>query len=174
MQNRPPYPLQPLATLTQTETERVEEVLRLLENLFQREKATAQSVLDCLYDVGAVRLIDQKVPISALRWPLKGVARLSKPIFRIFALRWMMQNCPWLITRWMFNLLRFDGPPLIETEEVAPVIDVAPTPAALPPRLEAPLLERQAAEINALRGRVSWLTATVVVLLILGGMNWMS
>jgi hypothetical protein len=176
-QNRPPYSLQPLASLTQAEIERVEEVLRLLENLFQREEAVAKSVLDCLYDVGSVHLIDQKVPIDALRWPLKGMARLSKPIFRVFALRWFRRNCPWLITRWLFNLLRFDGPLLIETEEMAPVIDVDPTEAlpaaALPPRLEAPLLERQAAEINALRGRVSWLTAAVLLLLMISGMNWL-
>ncbi|MEB3290065.1 MAG: hypothetical protein VKI82_09115 [Leptolyngbya sp.] len=177
-QNRPPYSLQPLASLTQAEVERVEEVLRLLENLFQREEAVAQSVLDCLYDVGSARLIDQKVPINALRWPLKGIARLSKPMFRLFALRWFKRNCPWLITRWLFNLLRFDGPLLIETEDMTPVIDVAPTDAALPPvglppRIEAPLLERQAAEINALRGRVSWLTAVVLLLLVIGGMNWL-
>lgn len=172
-QDRPPYSLQPLASLSQAEVERVEEVMRLLENLFQREEATAQYILDCLYDVGSVRLIDQRVPIQALRWPLKSIARLSKPVFRVFALRWLKRNCPWLITRWLFNLLRFDGPPLIDTEEVAQVIDVAPLPAALPPHIETPLLERQAAEINALRGRVGWLTAAVVLLLVLGGMNWL-
>jgi len=173
MQERPPYPPHPLASLSQTEIERVEEVMRLLENLIQREEATAQSILDCLYDVGSVRLIDQRVPIAILRWPLKGIARLSKPIFRVFALRWFRRNCPWLITRWLFNLLRFDGPPLIEGDAPDEVIDVAPIPVALPPRIEAPLLERQAAEINALRGRVGWLTTVVVVLLILGGMNWL-
>lgn len=173
MQERPPYPLQPLASLSQAELERVEEVMRLLENLFQREEATTKSVLDCLYDVGSVRLIDQKVPIEMLRWPLKGIARLSKPVFRVFALRWFKRNCPWLITRWLFNLLRFGGPPLIQGKEATQVIDVAPTPPSLPPRIEAPLLERQAAEINALRGKVGWLTAAVVVLVVWGGMNWL-
>lgn len=174
MSNRPAPSLSSLSSLTQTELERVEEVMRLLENLVQREEATAQSILDCLYDVGSVRLIEQRVPIQPLRWPLKGIARLSKPIFRVFALRWFRRNCPWLITRWLFNLLRFGGPPLIDLEETpAQVIDVAPIPDALPPRLEAPLLERQAAEINNLRSKVSWLTAAVVVLVVLGGLNWL-
>lgn len=173
MQERPPYPFQPLASLSQTELERVEEVMRLLENLIQREEATVKSILDSLYDVGSVRLIDQRVPIEMLRWPLKGIARLSKPIFRVFALRWFRRNCPWLITRWLFNLLRFDGPPLIQGDAPTQVIDVAPTPVALPPHIETPLLERQAAEINALRGKVGWLTTAVVVLLVLGGMTWL-
>jgi hypothetical protein len=166
--------MRPLASLSQAEMERVEEVMRRLETLFQREEATAKFILDCLYDVGSVRLIDQRVPIQALRWPLKSIARLSKPVFRVFALRWFKRNCPWLITRWLFNLLRFDGPLLIEIDEnPAQVIDVAPQIEAIPPHIEAPLLERQAAEINALRGKVGWLTAAVVLLLVLGGMNWL-
>lgn len=166
--------MRPLASLSQAEMERVEEVMRRLETLFQREEATAKFILDCLYDVGSVRLIDQRVPIQSLRWPLKSIARLSKPVFRVFALRWFKRNCPWLITRWLFNLLRFDGPLLIEIDEnPAQVIDVAPQFEVLPPHIEAPLLERQAAEINALRDKVSWLTAAVVVLLVLGGMTWL-
>ncbi|MEY3298530.1 MAG: hypothetical protein RLZZ597_1790 [Cyanobacteriota bacterium] len=174
MSNRPTPSLLPLASLTQTELERVEEVMRLLENLLQREEATAKSILDCLYDVGSVRIIEQRVPLQILQWPLKGIARLSKPVFRVFALRWFRRNCPWLITRWLFNLLRFDGPPLIPVDEApAQVIDVAPIPEALPPRIEAPLLDRQAAEINDLRSKVSWLTAAVVFLVVLGSLNWL-
>jgi hypothetical protein len=170
MQNRQPYPPQPLSKASQMELERIEEVLRLLDNLFQREDAVAKSIIDCLYDVGSVRLIDQKVPIKILRWPLKSIAHYSRPIFRIFALRWLRKNCPWLITRWLFNQVTFNGAPLPIEANPAAVIDVAPVQDALPPRME-PLLERQAAEINALRGRVGWLTAAVVVLMALGCLN---
>ncbi len=166
----------PLSKVSQAELERIEEVLLLLDNLFQREEAVAKSVIDCLYEVGSGRLIDQRVPLRALRWPIKTIARYSKPVFRIFALRWLKKNCPWLITRWLFEQVRFDGDPLPFEASAIPVIDVDPVqddlPAqrVLPPTLD-PLLERQASEINALRIRVSWLTRAVVILVVFGCLN---
>lgn len=94
MQEPPTPPTQPLAKANQVELDRIEEVLRLLDNLLQREEATAKSIVDCLYDVGSVRLIDQRIPLRILRWPLKSIAQLSKPIFRIFALRWLKKTAP--------------------------------------------------------------------------------
>ena len=170
MQNLPSYPLQPLTKASQAELDRIEEVRRLLDNLFQREEATAKLIVDCLYEVGSIRLIEQKVPLEILRWPLKTIAHFSKPVFRLFALRWIKRNSPWLITRWLFNQVKFEGDPFPFEEEAIAVIDVAPTPSALPPRME-PLLEQQAAEINTLRDRVSWLTLAVIVLVALGGIN---
>lgn len=170
MQEPPTPPTQPLAKANQVELDRIEEVLRLLDNLLQREEATAKSIVDCLYDVGSVRLIDQRIPLRILRWPLKSIAQLSKPIFRIFALRWLKKNCPWLITRWLFSQVRFDGEPLPFELDQSPVIDVAPEQMALPPSMD-PLLEYQAAEINALRSRVSLLTTAVVVLIGLAGIS---
>ncbi len=168
MQNLETYQPSPLSKASQAELERIEEVLALLDKLFQREEAVAKSIIDCLYDVGSVRLIEQRVSIELLRWPLKGIARVSKPLFRIFALRWARKNCPWLITRWLFNQVKFGGAPLPIGADMPAVIEVAPVSGALPPPM-APLLERQAAEINALRGRVGWLTAMVVGLILLVG-----
>lgn len=156
-------PTRPLTPTNQTELERIEEVLGLLDNLLRREEATAKLIVDCLYDVGHGRLIDQRVPLTLLRWPLKGIARLGKPIFRVFALRWLKRNCPWLITRWLFSQVKFDGDPLPFELDQAAAIDVAPEQPTLPPGVE-PLLEYQSAEINALRVRVGWLTTAVIVL----------
>jgi len=146
----------------------------LLENLATREKATVTAILDSLYKVGSVRLINKKVSVQALRGPLKGIAHLSKPLFRIFAWRWFRRNCPELITNWLYQQVRFgDRSLLIEAveEEVAP-IEVLPSPE-LPPaiaeRLEdsaslSPIIERQAKEILALRGRITLLSIAVLAL----------
>jgi hypothetical protein len=147
----------------------MQRVALLLDNLFQREEATARSILDCLYEAGATGLIDQKVAVRALRLPLKGMARCSKPVFRIFALRWFKKNCPWLITEWLFKYAKLGDSPAPSGLDHTPVIDVTPIRPSLPP-----LVLQQAAEINALRGRVGWLTGTVVVMLTLVGWNWLN
>ncbi len=155
--------------VSQSDRQQMETVALLLDNLFQREEATARSILDCLYEVGAIRLIDQKVPVKVLRWPLKGVARYSKPVFRLFALRWFKKNCPWLITDWLFNYVKFGETPGSATLDNSLVIDVTPIRPSLPP-----LVLQQAAEINALRGRVGWLTGVLVVMVTLAGLNWLN
>lgn len=154
----------------------------LLENLAEREKATVTAILDNLYEVGSVRLIDQKVSIELLRAPLRGIARLSKPLFQIFAWRWFRRNCPELITNWLYQQVRFgDRSLLLEAveEEVAP-IEVLPSPE-LPPAIAdqlaasdgslSPIIERQAKEILALRGRITMLSMVVVVLTVVVCIN---
>jgi hypothetical protein len=111
MSNLQTYPTQLSSQVSQAELERIETVALLLDNLFHREEATARSILNCLYDVGSVRLIEQKVPLKALRWPLKGIARYSKPIFRLLALRWFKKNCPWMITDWLLVRLGWVASP---------------------------------------------------------------
>jgi len=160
---------------SQAEQERIDEVLRRLENLFQREQAVAKAVVDCLYEVGSVRLIEQKVPFKTLQWPLKGIAYYTKPLFRRLAVGWVKKNAPWMITRWLFEQVKFNGDPLPFEDTSTPTIDVAPVPELLPvlPSVN-PLLEQQSQEINALRSRVSWLTAAVVMLVALGCFNMLS
>ena len=74
--------------------------------------------------------------------PLRGIARFSKPVFRVFALRWFKKNCPRLVTRWLFRQVRFNGVPpvldetqtkLVLSEDNTKLIDVKPVPDALPP-----------------------------------------
>lgn len=89
------------------EQERLDDILLLLENLFEREEATAKMILDCLYDVGSVNIINSKVPTRTFGRVLKWVARMSKPAFRVVALYWFKKNCPRLITNWLHSLVRF-------------------------------------------------------------------
>lgn len=149
----------------------------LLTNLAEREKATVTAILDSLYEVGSVRLINKKVSVKALRGPLKGIARFSKPVFQLFAWRWFKRNCPELITNWLYRQVRFGEKSLLleaVENEVEP-IEVLPSPE-LPPALDelttdssesiSPIIEKQAKEILALRGRITLLSSAVVVLIV--------
>ena len=89
------------------EEERLRDILLLLENLFQREETTVKMVLDCLYDIGSKNLINKKVRSRPLNKLMKSIAGMSKPVFRIVALRWFQSNCPQLIVNWLRSKVSF-------------------------------------------------------------------
>lgn len=129
-------------TVETEEEERINNILLLLENLFEREDATVKLVLQYLYEVGAVRLIDKNIHIGCLNRSLKSVARMSKPVFKVAGLYWFQRNCPRLITKWLYSLVRFE--------------DKVPTE---PAELQLQLKDR---EIKRLRSRERWLAAVSV------------
>lgn len=92
----------------------------LLESLFLREEVTLRLVLDCLYDVGSVNLVNRKVRSRPLNKLMKAIARLSKPAFRPFMIRWTRKNCPHLIADWLHSQVRF-GPKDVLMPEVKDV-----------------------------------------------------
>ncbi|WP_297082738.1 hypothetical protein [Thermoleptolyngbya sp. C42_A2020_037] len=92
----------------QREKQRMYDVLFLLEQLFHREEATVKLVLGCLYDVGAVNLINQKLTFRPLNRLGKGTARLSKPLFTAIAIRWFHKNVPQLLTEWLHSKVQFE------------------------------------------------------------------
>ncbi len=87
--------------------DRMRDVLLLLQNLSEREEVTIKLILDCLYDVGAVNLINKKVTFQPLNKFLKSIASKPKPIFKILAFNWFKKNCPLLITNWLFSQVSF-------------------------------------------------------------------
>lgn len=91
----------------QIEAERIRDVELLLESLFLREEVTFRLILDCLYDVGAVNLVNQKVRSRPLNTLMKAIARYSKPVFRPFMMRWGRNNCPRMITEWLHSQVTF-------------------------------------------------------------------
>jgi len=93
----------------QIEDDRMRDVELLLESLFLREEVTVRLVLDCLYDIGATNLVNRRVRSRPLNYLMKAIARLSKPAFRPFMLRWTRKNCPHLIAEWLHSQVRF-GP----------------------------------------------------------------
>ena len=93
---------------TRLESERMHDVLLLLEHLVRNEETTVKLILDCLYDVGSVNLINQKLHSRTLNGLMKWIAKLSKPVFRMVALRWFQKNCPQLLTNWLYSKVKFD------------------------------------------------------------------
>jgi hypothetical protein len=87
--------------------QRMRDIMLLLESLFEREETTIKMILDCLYDVGSVNLINKKFQARPLNRLMKWIASMSKPVFRIFAMRWFKKNCPELLTNWLQNKVRF-------------------------------------------------------------------
>lgn len=154
----------------------------LLTNLAEREKATVRAILDSLYEVGSVNLINKKIRVKALRGPLKGIAALSKPVFQLFAWRWFKRNCPELITKWLYRQVRFGEQSLLleAVEDEVPPIEVLPSPE-LPPaqpvpqdsteQAIAPIIEKQAQEILALRSRITLLSLVLACLVLVVGLK---
>ena len=105
----------------QQEDERMRDVEMLLESLFLREEVTLRLVLDWLYDVGSVNLVNRKVRSRPLNYLMKAIARFSKPVFRPFMIRWTRKNCPRLIADWLHSQVRF-GPEDVVLPEVLPEV----------------------------------------------------
>ncbi|MHC5597202.1 MAG: hypothetical protein ACYTXC_14880 [Nostoc sp.] len=144
-----------------TEAERMRDVLLLLQNLINSEEATVKLILDCLYDVGSVNLINQKLPLKPVNRLMKLIARMSKPVFRTLALNWFKKNCPKLITDWLHTKVSFENPPNTPQQVAIEVVQLEPY--AIPQR------ENLSQEIKNLRSQVRWLAAiSVIAIAILG------
>jgi uncharacterized membrane protein YbaN (DUF454 family) len=138
----------------QQEAERMRDVLILLEHLVQNEAMTAKLILACLYDVGAVNLINQKVSHRSLNKITKYIARLSKPIFLILALRWFQKNSPQLIATWLHSQVTFK--PAVAQKEIEYVRQNSPIEPV-------DLKSSHQKEIKLLRSQVRVLTGTSIV-----------
>ena len=88
------------------EEERMRDVQVLLQNLTLQEETTIKLIIDCLYDVGSVNILNTKVAWKPANQVVKLVARTSKPVFRAIAWRWFKGNCPELITNWLASKVR--------------------------------------------------------------------
>jgi len=148
----------------QKEKEQIDDVLLLLQNLISREETTVKLVLDSLYDVGSINLINQKFRSRTLKRTLKLISRTSKPVFRIFAWRWFKKNGSPLITNWLQSQVAFKS-----TEQ--PKIEVAQlieenTDTNLN-SLTKPQYQLQ--EVKHLRSQVTLLTGILAVIVTVFG-----
>ena len=87
--------------------ERMRDVLLLLQQLVEREEITLKLIIDCLYDVGSINIVNQKFRNRYLNRFMKAIATMSKPALRIVALRWVKKNLPKLVTNWLENKVSF-------------------------------------------------------------------
>ncbi|MBD2362953.1 hypothetical protein H6G36_17475 [Anabaena minutissima FACHB-250] len=137
------------------EEQRIHDVLLLLENLSYREETTVKLILDCLYDVGATNIINQKFHSYFMNGAVKKVARLSKPVFRMIAWRWFKKNCPQLITNWLYEQVSFNKAITPQTQIVVEQVQI---PKDLPV-----ILEHKNREVKNLRSQVRVLIAIFIL-----------
>lgn len=114
-----PHPIKNPPQIPPTfDAERMKNILLLLEHLFEREDTTVKLVLEYLYEVGSIRIIDKNIHMGCLNRSLKSVARMSKPVFKIAGLYWFQRNCPKLITDWLYSLVIFEKETPIDDRQI--------------------------------------------------------
>ena len=91
----------------QKEAEQMQNVLLLLNHLVENEETTLKLIIDCLYEVGTVNLINQKIAGDRQNRIARTFAGMSKPAAKAFALRWFKKNCPELIVKWLRSKVSF-------------------------------------------------------------------
>jgi hypothetical protein len=131
------------------ETERMHETLILLQNLTNDQEATIKLILDRLYDVAAVNLINQKLRSRPLNRFIKLIARMSKPAMKIYAWNWFKKNCPQLINNWLHSQVAFNNSQIVPTKVAVEVLENQPY---LPERID-----NLSQENKYLRSQVKWL-----------------
>ncbi|MFS0514537.1 hypothetical protein ACEYW6_07405 [Nostoc sp. UIC 10607] len=143
------------------EAERMHDVLLLLQNLINSEEATVKLILDCLYDVGSVNLINQKLRLKPVNRGMKLIARMSKPVFRTLALNWFKKNCPQLITNWLHLQVTFGSIQNIPQEVPIEVAELQP--------YSIPQRENLSQEVKNLRYQVRLLAGiSIIAIAVLG------
>ncbi|MBE9048839.1 hypothetical protein IQ243_00120 [Nostocales cyanobacterium LEGE 11386] len=151
------------------EQQLMHDVLLSLENLIYREEITVKLILDYLYDVGSINLINQRFHSRTLNRTLKLISKTSKPIFKILAWRWFKKNCPELITDWLHSKVVFKS---TEKPKTAPTQLVLENPDTSFNSLAK--TQYQIQEVKHLRSQVKLLTGILagVVTLFGGSFLW--
>lgn len=138
--------------------DRLHEILILLQQLFQREEATAKRIIECLYDIGTVNFINKNIRLFPFNSLLKYIIRFPKPVAKILGLKLYLQpKCPKLITDWLYTLVEFK-----EKDSIA--IEAQTVEQELLPEIK-----KSHREIKLLRQKVRLLTGSLVVTILFFG-----
>ncbi|MDJ0736350.1 MAG: hypothetical protein QNJ47_20180 [Nostocaceae cyanobacterium] len=144
------------------EEELIRDVHLLLKNVIHREETTIKLILDCLYDVGSVNLINQKFHSRCLNKTFKLITRMSKPAFKMFAWQQVKNKSPQLITNWLHNQVSFAN----QTPSQAEVLVESQTKITD----SAAKLQPGVIEVKHLRSQVKLLTGILIgVVAVFGG-----
>lgn len=103
-----PNDLTKVSELKRKEEQKMHDVLLLLESLSYREEAAIKLIIECLYDIGSVNLINRHFRSRTLNGGLRLITRVSKPAFKAIAWRWYKGNCPKLIADWLRTQVAFE------------------------------------------------------------------
>jgi hypothetical protein len=132
------------------EAEQMQNVLLLLNHLIENEETTLKLIIGCLYEVGSVNLINQRITKKPANRLMRSIATMSKPVAQVYGLRWFKKNCPPLIVNWLHAKVSF--------KPVAPAVIVTPVPQA-----EKPIVsDAQVQELKQLRGQVKILAGLLL------------
>ncbi len=155
-----------VSALKKKEEQKMHDVLLLLENLSCREEASIKLIIDCLYDIGYVNLINQKFRSRTLNGSLKLIARASKPAVKVIAWKWYKGNCPKLIADWLRTQVAFE--PATPVKQAAE-IEVGLEPEAKYIHPTSIQLQSQNSEVKYLRSQVRMLASIVAGLIVVFG-----
>ena len=152
------------------EEELMTEVLLLVKTLISQEEMTIKLIIDCLYDIGATNLINQKFQFGTLNKTLKFITKISKPAFKILAWQWFKNNCPDLITGWLQSKVAF---PRVEASKIEVVLENETTNIASSSQFPN---QNQIDQVKRLHLQVKLLTGILVatVTMFSGGLIWLS
>ena len=164
-----------LSAAQRIQAERMHDVSLLLKSLAEQEKVNILLIIDCLYDVGSINLINNQFSSRSLNGICKLIAKTSKPVFRVIAWRWFSNNISPLLTEWLTKKVSFeDG----DTEgETKTEVETQPTPE-LPPSqpTDTKYLQQVTQEVKMLRSQVTLLTGMLIGVITIfgGGSIWLS
>lgn len=83
--------------------ERKRDLYLLLENLTLQEEATIKLIIECLYDIGMINVINRKIQRPSLNRIAKFFINTPKPIAKILAWRWVKKNLPQQLANWLYR-----------------------------------------------------------------------
>lgn len=156
--------IKPVLYAEQRDSQRMRDVLLLLESLAIREEVTVRLILGHLYDIGARNFIDYKISYRPVNKLLNWIAKYAKPVALIVGVRWFKRNAPELIADWLYSLTVFEEKGLVT--ESTPLGEIPP--AELPPPQAKPIDSVKSApqlpgssgfsEVQRLRTQVRWLS----------------
>lgn len=155
------------------QAERMHDVSLLLKSLAEREKVNILLIIDCLYDVGSINLINNQFSSRSLNGICKLIAKTSKPVFRVIAWRWFSNNISPLLTEWLTKKVSFEnGETEVETKT-----ETKPTPELPSSQLtDTKYLQQVTQEVQMLRSQVTLLTGMLIGVITIfgGGSLWLS
>ncbi|NEO85364.1 MAG: urate hydroxylase PuuD [Spirulina sp. SIO3F2] len=143
------------------EQRKVQEILLILEQLVQREDATVRFIMERLYDIGLINVMNKKVKTHPLGHIVKPLGRASRGSFRSIGTWWFQAHGPKLITDWLYTLVNLEP----KKKKPAPTLELDDYPTLLPPAE----LEQETAH---LRSQMRWLQVTLVGAIALFGSSF--
>ncbi|HCQ23050.1 MAG: hypothetical protein LW814_06970 [Anabaena sp. CoA2_C59] len=154
----------------ENEEQVINQVRLLLKTLISQEEITIKEIIDCLYDVGSVNLVNQRFKFGTLNKTLKFITKMSKPAFKMLAWDWFKKNCPDLITKWLQGKVAFMR---VEETQIAVMIENEDLSLVSVPQLPE---ENQIDQIKRLHLQVKMLTGILIITVTLfsGTLIWLS